>query len=1191
MLPPQLRDLWRNDFQELKKEDEGKGCSWLYEADPFLAADEHKKVEAGTHKPNGSSIGQMREQASTVAPNFSVQTPDSRSSSGWDRAEKLNMGAALRSQVEAVLKRFVTWNAHTGASPSTTECQKMTKDLTDSGFRKAHAQEAVSQCKNRQEALEWLLVHVPEDDLPQWSMPEGYSAGATLVSGNIPKEAAIARLAQAGYSRDRASEMLEIHGSSECKAAEALQKLLCSEVSETTPSASFSLMNSSGDCWEQESEVLESIYGDRYEKLSVSQCSIKLEIAEHACCAKFQKSKTYPLEAPIISLQDAKLPSHIKLSIYRHAIQQAHKEFVDQPMIYLLVDWLQAEIPRIVNNPGRLNDIAAATATFAAGHACSPRKQASKTPRHDPLTSRQSASTDKSMSMLRQWNARHSTEAQRRMMATRQKLPAWKAKDTILQTVHECQVTIIGGPTGSGKSTQVVQFLLDDIIQKRMGEHANIICTQPRRISALGLAHRVAEERCVAVGKEVGYSIRGESQQIPGETLITFCTTGVLLRRLQNLQACPESDLAGVIVVDEVHERSLDSDLLLVLLKDILTLNKRLKVILMSATLDAGEFEEYFKALCRVGKIEIEGRAHPVTDYFLDDVIRMSGYSTSSNTAQESQLDKGPDVGKAIQRIGTHFNYELLAAVIFTIHRKHGLEGGSILVFLPGVPEINRAMDAIRAIDGIYALPLHASLTAAEQRKVFLPAPRDQRKVVISTNVAETSITIPDCVFVIDSGLVKQTAFDPERGMVKLQQVLASKAACQQRRGRAGRVRAGECYKLFTRAAEAKMPLQPVPEIQRVSLEQVCLSVRAMGRRDVAGFLAKALTVPEASAIESALALLRAMGALDGEDLTALGRHLASVPADLRCGKLMIYGALFKCFEACLTIAAILTVSSPFVQHQAKKTESTKQRTSFSSGNGDLAADLAAYNEWSAQRKSRTSQQVRSWCEQNFLSYQTLSEISLNCQQYLATLKELGFIPLDYSASSGCPSASYVYFNSNGASLGLLRALIAGAFAPQIARIAFPDKKYAASSSGAVELDPEARSIKYYTQDVGRVFVHPGSTLFEARSFPGNSRYIAWFRKMATSKVFIRDLTPFNAYSLLLFAGNVQLDLFGRGLVVDEWLRLRGWARIGVLVGRLRALLDEVLEASIQNPGELDEKGYNVIRIVQKLVEFDGQDR
>ena len=243
------------------------------------------------------------------------------------------------------------------------------------------------------------------------------------------------------------------------------------------------------------------------------------------------------------------------------------------------------------------------------------------------------------------------------------------------------------------------------------------------------------------------------------------------------------------------------------------------------------------------------------------------------------------------------------------------------------------------------------------------------------------------------------------------------------------------------------------------------------------------------------------MGALDGDELTALGRHLSLIPADLRCGKLMVYGATFGCLEACLTIAAILTVRSPFLSPQAKREESKAARAAFAPDQGDLMCDLRAYEQWAEMSGCNSFRDVRLWCDKNFLSNQTLRDISSNRTQYHSSLKDAGFLP----ANNGQTTVQNL--NRHNANNALLRALVAGAFNPQLARIDFPDKKFAPSMSGAVELDPEARTIKFFNQENGRVFTHPSSTLFGAQGFIGGSVYLSYFNKMATSKVFVRELT------------------------------------------------------------------------------------
>ena len=1114
MLPPTYRDLWKGDFQDLKKDDVKDGKAWMYEADPFSAKQEREEAQALMAKKREEREKQRAKEAEQPVSlgGSNINGASRNVMRGWTRVPRIDMGKRTRANIEDLVRKHAVWNPH-GILLSEFQRRNIINEFIDLGFRKSHVEEAVVECKDREETLEWLLIHVPEDDLPNWSLPEGYVAGISMASGNVKREASIKRLSEAGYSTELCEKLLSEHVDDEGRAAEALQDLLVRGYTESGDVSMSSLAVSADGLdeavWTEEQLTLKAIYGDRYSSISPELSHIQLRVPHLrvAYDLGLRKSKRYPQTAPVVSILSPGLPSYIKLSMVRQVIAYANTDLLEQPMIFNLVDWLEAEILRIVENPGKLRDVSAG-ASLIGELSITVDKRHQKYHKKSPSPIDWRPGNPQSLNILSKWQSKQANAQQRKMLSGRQSLPAWSLRDDIVDTVNSHQVTIISGETGSGKSTQSVQFILDDMIQRGLGTAANLICTQPRRISALGLADRVSDERCSVVGDEVGYAIRGESKQKPGVTKITFVTTGVLLRRMQTSGGSSEdvvSSLADVshVVVDEVHERSLDTDFLLVLLRDVLAKRKDLKVILMSATLDAGVFEDYFMKASSVGKVEIQGRAYPVDDFYLDDVIRQTGFKSQSRYGDDDSdlTDIEPSVASAIQNIGMRINYDLIASTVRAIDSRMGDLDGGILIFLPGVMEINRTLDAIRTIPNIHALPLHASLMSVEQRRVFAAPPKGKRKVIAATNVAETSITIEDIVAVIDTGKVKETSFDPQNNMVKLEEVWASRAACKQRRGRAGRVRAGKCYKLYTRNAEAKMAERPEPEIRRVPLEQMCLSVRAMGVKDVASFLASALTPPESVAVDGAIDLLGRIGALDGDELTALGRHLALIPADLRCGKLMVYGATFGCLEACLTIAAILTVKSPFVSPQTKREESKAARSSFSQGQGDLVGDLRAYEEWSAMRKSSHYHVMRSWCDEHYLSSQTLNDISSNRSQYLSSLKEAGFLPSSYHSSIQST------LNAHNDNPALIRALIAGSFNPQLARIEFPDKKFAPSMSGAVELDPEAKTIKYFNQDNGRVFVHPSSTLFDAQGFPGGAAYMSYFNKMATSKVFIRDLT------------------------------------------------------------------------------------
>ena len=1196
MLPPAYRDLWKQDFQELKSADVKDGKGWMYEADPFAALAERVQIQALNNKKREERDKQKAKEAENSTVTFSDGNATSSRqgpSKVWTRAPRLDMGRAMRADIEKLIRQHAVWNPN-HYQLGIDGRKVLVEQIAALGFRKSHAEEAVDDCSDREEALEWLLIHVPEDDLPKWAFPEGYTAGVSLASGDMKKQASLSRLAESGYSPDLCADIFSRCGGDEGLACERLQELLLrqEDVEEGVASSLDNLdlnKDASEEAWREEQETLVAIYGARFHVVSGSVAELQLDINFNAppITLQIRKSSTYPTCPPVINLVRTTLPAQVKLSMVRQAATFAAENLLGEPMVFALCDWLEAHSPSIIENPGKLKLVAAAAtgSSPALDGRSNPGKI--KTNRPKPSLISRTVGIPESMRLLTQWKTSQELPAQQTMLQTRKTLPAWRMQNDIVNAVSLHQVTIIAGETGSGKSTQTVQFLLDDMINRQVGIAANMICTQPRRISALGLADRVSAERCSAVGDEIGYAIRGEAKQSEN-TKVSFVTTGVLLRRLQTSGGTKQdlvSSLSNIshVIIDEVHERSLDTDFLLVLLRDVLDQRRDLKLILMSATLDATIFKDYFQD---VGMVTIEGRTFPVEDHYLDEIVQLTSFSgkDSGIAMLEDSMDE-TSVSKAIQNVGMKINYDLIRSLVDSIHLDLGsVVTGGILIFMPGTMEINHTLDALRSLQYIHALPLHASLTPTEQRRVFPSPPRSKRKVIVTTNVAETSITIEDIVVVIDTGRVKETSFDSHSNMVKLQEVWASRAACKQRRGRAGRVRAGQCYKLFTRNAEAKMAERADPEIKRVPLEQLCLSVRAMGIVDVQDFLANAITPPENLAVDGAMQLLGRIGALSGDRLTALGRHLSMIPADLRCGKLIVYGASFGCLEACITIAAILTARNPFVSPQGKRDESKAVRSSFAPGQGDLICDLRAYEEWSERKRTSSFRDLRYWCEEHFLSSQTLQDISSNRSQYLSSLRDIGFLPSAYDAGS------HSNLNAHNANTALLRALIAGAFSPQVSRIDFPDKKFAPSVSGAVELDPEARTIKYFNEENGRVFIHPSSTLFDAQTFPGNAVFMSYFSKMATSKVFMRELTPFNAYSLLMFGGKFELDTTGRGLVVDRWLRLKGWARIGVLISRLRSMLDDVLSKKIEDPG-LDVSGTEVVTLVRRLVELDGLDR
>lgn len=654
---------------------------------------------------------------------------------------------------------------------------------------------------------------------------------------------------------------------------------------------------------------------------------------------------------------------------------------------------------------------------------------------------------------------------------------------------------------------------------------------------------------------------------------------------------------------------------------------------------------------------------------YLEDVVKKTEFELFTAPAR-GPTEAGPDgvidpyVSATIRAMGDRINYALIAQTVRYIDEDLGKQEGGILIFLPGTMEIRRTIEAIQRLPSgaqrFYTLPLHASLTPRDQKAVFPPAPQGKRKVVCATNVAETSITIPDITAVIDTGRVKETSYAPESDMVRLLETWASRAACKQRRGRAGRVKAGNCYKLFTRAVEGqKMPERTEPEMRRVPLQQTCLGVKSMGVKDVRAFLASAVSPPDTGAVDGAMSVLEKMGALREEELTALGKHMSMIPADLKCSKLLVYGCIFGCLDSALTIAGILSTKSPFILPPMDKREEVKAaRIRFGGPQGDLLADALAYLNWAHLRLTTSTTNLKLWCDANFLSHHTLLDIASTRNQLLSSLKECTLVPITYelplptsppaallNLPTPAPNPSHNNLiqphpafapappqpdplTTQNHNLPLLRALIAAAFTPHLARIQLPDKRFKESHSGAIEVDPEARMIKYYSgPGGGRLFIHPSSTVFGAQGFAevGGASFIAYFVKMGVGrkedmagggggggqrqpagaapggkqfgeKVTMRELTPVGTYAVLLLGGELRVDTLGRGMTVDGWMRVAGWGRIGVLVGMVRRLLEGVLRDRFMfrgagkegEEGRRREREREVVRVVRRLVEGEG---
>ncbi|XP_075692158.1 putative ATP-dependent RNA helicase DHX34 isoform X2 [Rhinoderma darwinii] len=539
----------------------------------------------------------------------------------------------------------------------------------------------------------------------------------------------------------------------------------------------------------------------------------------------------------------------------------------------------------------------------------------------------------------------------------RSSLPIFQYRQKIVQMVRDHQVVVVAGDTGCGKSTQVPQYLL-------AAGFGHIACTQPRRIACISLAKRVGFESLNQYGSKVGYQIRFESSRSPA-TRIVFLTEGLLLRQIQR---DPEVPQYQVLIVDEVHERHLHSDFLLGVLRQLLPLRKDLKVILMSATINIKLFSGYFE---QAPVLQVPGRLFPIQ-------VIYQPIPQEETTSKSEKLDPRPYL-RVLQAIDHKYPVD---------------ERGDLLIFLSGVTEISSVQEAVQ----VYAthtqrwivLPLHSTLSIAEQDKVFDLAPPGVRKCIISTNIAETSVTIDGVRFVLDSGKVKEMSFDPKAKMQRLQEFWISRASGEQRKGRSGRTGPGVCYRLYAESDYDAFAPYPVPEIQRVALDALVLQMKSMGLGDPRTF--PFIEQPPMSSIETAIFYLRDQGALDSrEELTPIGNMLAQLPVDVVIGKMLILGSLFSLVEPILTVAAALSVQSPFVRSSTNNPECSTARKPLESDHGDPFTLLNVFNEW-IQIKSSRSSNSRKWCRRRGLEEQRLYEMTNLRRQFKGLLKDHGML-------------------------------------------------------------------------------------------------------------------------------------------------------------------------------------------------------
>jgi len=479
---------------------------------------------------------------------------------------------------------------------------------------------------------------------------------------------------------------------------------------------------------------------------------------------------------------------------------------------------------------------------------------------------------------INRWNGRPYSQRYYEILEKRKTLPVWQQKQEFLDTLEKNQTMILVGETGSGKTTQIPQFVVE---AGYTSNRKQIACTQPRRVAAMSVSRRVAEEMDVTIGEEVGYSIRFEDCS-SSKTVLKYLTDGMLLREAMT---DPLLERYRVIILDEAHERTLATDVLFGLLKEVLRNRPDLKLVVMSATLEAEKFQAYFNV---APLMKVPGRLHPVEIFYTQDPER-----------------------------------DYLEAAIRTVVQIHTCETpGDILVFLTGEEEIEDACKKITKeiqnlgdqVGPVKAVPLYSTLPPAMQQKIFESAPPPLkeggppgRKVVVSTNIAETSLTIDGIVYVIDPGFAKQKVYNPRIRVESLLVSPISKASAHQRSGRAGRTQPGKCFRLYTeKSFHNDLQAQTYPEILRSNLANVVLNLKKLGIDDLVHF--DFMDPPAPETLMRALETLNYLGALDDDgNLTKLGELMSEFPLDPQMSKMLVVSPEFNCSNEILSITAMLS--------------------------------------------------------------------------------------------------------------------------------------------------------------------------------------------------------------------------------------------------------------------------------------------
>ena len=788
-------------------------------------------------------------------------------------------------------------------------------------------------------------------------------------------------------------------------------------------------------------------------------------------------------------------------------------------------------------------------------------------------------------------------------------LPIRHHSDAVLKHVNDNMYSVIVGATGSGKTTQVPQILIEDAISKNSGASCNVICTQPRRIAAISVARRVADERNERLQDTVGYQIRFDSRLPKTEGSIIYCTTGILLQRLQH-QPDQVLDSVSHVIIDEVHERDVVIDFLMVTLKKLIPARRAAaktvpKLVLMSATIDPVLFTEYFEETTSDGivhrcpSLHIPGRTFPVKEKYLEDIIpelqqsfypeldlilqgdkESLGYLASENCFSATGFNKTArsDDGESIIVRSILADGQLMLAdekgdlivpislvVAAVAHVAKSTVDGAILAFLPGYQEIKKVSESLKTTSPLgmdfndksrfRVFMLHSSVPVEEQTAVFDAVPKGCRKIILSTNVAETSITIPDVQHVIDSGKLRENRYDQIRGISKLSCTWISKSNAKQRAGRAGRVQNGNYYALYSRARYESLRDIGLPEMLRSDLQEVCLDIKAQALTyPIREFLSESIEPPSAAVVNSAILRLQGMQALtEDERLTPLGRVLASLPIHPSFGKMIVLGIIFRCLDSMIVLGAALSERPIFATPLINRFAAHEAHREFIDDDtpSDHAAFISAFTQMREILNTHGWMGMSNFATNNYLDIRAFNAVHQTSQQIEEVLVEAGLIPstpeherFDFQIGSKA-------LNSNSDNLAIVRALtLAGVF-PNIAVLS---GRTSFRTRGQKDVIPHPTSVNHIRTN---------------RKATARPQPLISFTTLSKSNdgrsTFMRDTTPVSPLMATMFGGRMELS--GRVLTLDEWLPLlvNGPEEHMDIIVMFRRILDTLLVAAFSD--------------------------